>query len=156
MLFGVTIKNALAGDLSHLPAQLGIGGKFFDGLCQRLRVFRRNDKTFYANAQLPHKQQGKDISSPESRTNAPAILLEGNTESVWTKQPDKARPLHVLDAKQWDKVKQQVLSTITPRDGKSGTVVDFLYDEETGGNRLFPVSPIPVQVTNPSIASSSP
>lgn len=98
--------------------------------------FLAGDYAFYSSGDYPELEEGKSEYDPGSYV----LKLDNVQMERWEDLPQDAEKVSILPREEWLKVITAFHESITPSDGKTGTVVDFLDEREyflyfdTGGD----------------------
>jgi len=88
--------------------------------------FLAGDYAFYSSGSYPEPEKGKSDYDPGSYV----LKLDNVEMERWEDLPDDAKQVSILPREDWLSVLTVLYEKITPRDGKTGTVVDFLDERE--------------------------
>jgi len=88
--------------------------------------FLTGDYAFYSSGSYPALEEGKSDYDPGSYV----LKLDEIEMERWDDLPEDAEKVSILPREDWLRVITAFHEGITPRDGKTGTVVEFLNDRE--------------------------
>jgi len=88
--------------------------------------FLAGDYAFYSSGSYPELEEGKTKYDPGSYV----LKLDEIEMERWEDLPDDAKQVSILPREDWLSIITAFHEGITPRDGKTGTVVEFLKERE--------------------------
>ena len=87
--------------------------------------FLAGDYAFYSSGTVPEPEEGKSGYDPGSYV----LKLDTIEMERWEDLPEDAEKVSILPREEWLRTITAFHESITPPDGKTGTVVDFLDEE---------------------------
>lgn len=141
-LLPATLFGAEAAEQDQVPSsQIGAARNVIERWEERIAIeptnayfgkeeffirFLAGDYAFYSSGTYPALEEGMSGYDPGSYV----LKLDNVQMERWEDLPEDAQQVSILSREEWQGIIKTFNESITPRDGKTGTVVDFLDERE--------------------------